>query len=452
MTELDRQIATTEYVVGRPGGASILGSRALGWAIDDLTRDLGDDIYERMLLDPVVLAAVNVMRASILAEGLMLSPAVDDPEADGYERSKEIHAFCESVLADLEVPLDDVLWDLTLAIALGSRVAEEVYALDRGRLVIRAIKVRPRRSTVYIVDPYQNVQGLAYQMPGLAGPIWVGATFPQGFDPQTTPGVLPREKFVVLTFRPANADPRGTSIIRPAYGPWWVKQQTWPELLKYLAQFASPSLIGTVAEKAGTVVAGGAKTDPIAALLSALNSFKNGSTMALPYGTVVDVIRADGGGDAFFRTMDMCDRQITTAVLHQTLATLEGQHQTRAAAETHKDILGTIIRQARRAVATTIRRDVLRPLVRYNYGDAALPLVPRASFGEVEQTDLPGLARAVADLARAQFIHPSQYAGLDEMLGLPPRDLDSAVPAAPPLTPEPNPDDADDDADPEEQS
>lgn len=429
-TMTDSQLMATEYVVGRRGGQS-LGNRALPWAFDDLGRDLGDDIYERMLLDPVVLAAVNVLRASILAEGLQLAPAVDDPEADGYDLAREICDFCESNLAGLELPADDLLWDMALALPLGSRVAEIVYSpaeLARGRLILQSIKPRPRRATAFVVDPHNRVLGLAAQRPGESSPLigstWYGAVTEDG---DLSRGLLPREKFFILSFRPRDADPRGTTILRSAYNPWWVKQQAWPELLKYLAQFASPSLVGTVAEKAQPVkeLQADGKYREISAtvaLKTALESFRNGSVLAVPYGTVVDTLSTSDGGGAFFQTIDLADRQITMGILHQTLATLEGQHQTRAASETHADILGTIIRQARRAVASTFRRDVLVNLVRYTYGDRALPLVPAVSLGVVEQTDLAALATAIAQLARAQYLHPSQYAGLDQLLGLPPRD------------------------------
>jgi len=170
----------------------------------------------------------------------------------------------------------------------------------------------------------------------------------------------------------------------------------------------------------------------------ALLAFQNGTGMAFPYGTLLDAIQVSGSGEAFHAAFTYCDQQISMAVVHQTLATLEAQHQARASSQVHQDTLDTIVRQAKRAVCLMLRRDVLRPMVAYNYGaDAARMLCPMVSLGSVERQDLAGMMTAVAQLARAGYLDPSQYAALDAQLNLPPRDMEaeSAEPAEPPSDP-----------------
>ena len=79
-----------------------------------------------------------------------------------------------------------------------------------------------------------------------------------------------------------------------------------------------------------------------------------------------------------------------------------------------------------------LKADVLRPLVRYNFGDqAAAKLTPNPSLGYTAQTDMASMMTAIALLARSNYLHPSQFAALDAQLGLPPRDLtqETATPA-----------------------
>lgn len=420
-----------EYVAGHALHWSRSTLRRLPWAFDDLSRDFGDDIYERMLLDPQVIAVVNVLRASIIADGARLASPVGDQDADGFAHGMAICDFCCAVLEDLETPLDDVLWDLLKAIALGSRVAEEVYdetqLQQKGRLVLKALKPKPRHSVAFVTDAFLNIQGILGTIPGQGRGLGMG-TFAIGQSPP--PNLLPRSKFAVLSFRPENHDPRGTTVLRPAYGPWWSKQQAWQEYLKYLSQFASPSLIGTTAENAekggGTKITmpDGTKKTPSEVLLDTLLAFQNGTALAVPYGTVVKALEVNGNGLPFLNAIKLCDQQITIAVLHQTRATMEAENGSRADSETAQDILGTIVRQARRSVALMLRRDVLRPMVAVNYGDtAAAKLTPTVSLGVVEQQDMAALYTAVANLARAGYLHPSQYSELDERLNLPPRDM-----------------------------
>lgn len=438
-TTADRSTLATEYVAGGAGLWSRSALRTLPSAIDDITQDFGDDLYERMRLDPTVTACLNVLRASIIEEGLRLAPALDDADADGYDLAQEIEDFCEAVLGDLTLPLDDVLWDLLDAILLGSRLAEEVYTTvpstsyalpgtspisrTQDMLILSSLKPKPRNATAFVVDAYMNIQGIAAARPGL------GLSFSPQIIGQVTPNVLSREKFAVLTFRPKDADPRGTSAFRAAYFPWFAKQQTWDEFLKYLAQFASPSIYAIASEastKSGIQVVqadGSTATRPAGEVLrDTLLDFRNGTAMGLPYGTLVDTLAVAGDGQAFHNAFLHCDQQITVAVLHQTRATMEAQHGSRADSETGQDILGTLQRQAKRSVCTMLRRDILRPLVSYNYGpEAARALTPHASLGGVEKQDWGAKALAVAALAKVGYLDPSQYAAIDKELNLPAR-------------------------------
>jgi hypothetical protein len=456
MTDLATQPYTAvlmrERVVG--SAVSTIGRqlRGLPWAFDDLTRDFGDDIYERMQLDAQVTAVVNILRAAIIEEGVRLACPVMDEGADGYELGQEIAAFCESVLADLQLPLDDVLWDMLGAIALGSRVAEEVwnlvpatsYALPgtspvsktQDLLVLSALKPRPRRSTAFVVDPYNNVQGLLARQVGSGGTITATVV---AETPSQIPNLIPRDKFAVLTFRPKDADPRGSPCLRSAYTPWFSKMEIWQEFLRYLAQFASASIYAVASEQATNkgievTLDDGSKVvkSAVEVLADTLLAYRNGSALAVPYGTILGALAVSGNGEAFHAGFTFCDNQITIAVLNQTLATREAQYQAKASSETHQNTLTTLQRQAKRSVCTMLRRDVLRPLVEYNYGpEAARQLCPMVSLGEVEQWDFAKMATAIAALAKSSYLDPSQYAGTDKMLNLPPRAAEPATPATP---------------------
>jgi hypothetical protein len=449
MTDLATQpytaVLTRETVTGGAAGTIGRGLRGLPWAFDDLTRDFGDDIYERMQLDAQVIACINILRAAIIEEGVRVESTVTDADADGYTLGQEIADFCGAVLADLQIPLDDVLWDMLGAIALGSRVAEEVWSLTpassyalpgtspisrtQDMLILSALKPRPRRATAFVVDPYMNIQGLlAREVNKATVNLSTFAT-----TPAQVPNLIPRDKFAVLTFRPKDADPRGQPVLRSAYTPWFSKMEIWQEFLRYLAQFASASIYAVASEQAtnqGIRVDQGDGTyqirPAVEVLADTLLAYRNGSALAVPYGTILGALQVSGNGEAFHNGFTLCDNQITIAVLNQTLATREAEHQARASSETHQNTLTTLQRQAKRSVCTMMRRDVLRPLVAYNYGEeAARQLTPNVSLGEVEQWDFAAMATAIAQLARSGYIDPSQYAGIDTMLNLPPRDAQS---------------------------
>ena len=415
--------ATVEVVAGGRYQWTANIPKALPYQFDDLTTDFGDDIYQKMLMDPQVSACLNTLKTAILADGVSVTSAVLDATAPGFKRAQTIAAFVQRDLENLKPTLDSVLWSLLDAMAYGSKVAEQIYRLDGGQLHLAALKVKPRRVTAFVVDAYMNVLGLLAVVPGTASSATLSTMLIP--DPASLPNMLPRDKFAVFTHWPKDADPRGTSILRPAYRPWWDKQQMVPEYLKYLTQFASASMIATAPEQntpyTTTDAEGGTVQQSVAQqIAAALEGFRNGTFLVLPFGASAKPIEVAGEGVPFMHAFDRFDRQISTAILHQTLATQESRHETRAAAEVHQDILALLIRMSKRALAQMLRNDVFRPLVRYNWGDdAAARFTPTVNLSEIEAEDLSPRMVAVAQLADKGLIFPSQLPDLFADLDLP---------------------------------
>lgn len=420
---------TKEYVVdGRVSNWLGATLRRLPHPIDELSRDLGLEVYDRMRKDPQVRSCLRLLQAAILEDGIQLSPAVSDQATDGYETSVEIKEEAEAMLDKLDPTLEATLQDLSLAMVYGNRVAEQVYSVESGLkkdrlLQLTRLKVKPNRSVTMVTDPYLNLVGIAPSANILT----------QSVGPQD---VMPRAKFVVLTWDMEDSDPRGTSILNAGYTAWWRKYQIIPEWLRYLAQFGGPSLIGYTAEGAVPTPSVDAYGNPIlddngnpvlttpeTALLTALLEFQNSQAMALPYSSKVDLVQSDGTGEAFTRAILLANSEITKSILTQELATEQSRNQARSAAQVHQDALDTIVRQGKTTVCTTIVKDLLRPWIRYNWGESALKFCPRVTLGTTEEQDRPETVRSFATLFSSGFLHPSQLPAVDRVLGLPVRDL-----------------------------
>jgi hypothetical protein len=412
-----------EYTAGSASWLSYLGAvRALPHAVDDLEQELGDDLYTRMLRDPRVAGDVGLLIAAVLEDGYSLTPAAT-PEGDAAAAAAaaESAAFVRRCLDHLDIPLPDVLADMLDALSYGCRIAEQVYAdgaePDAGRLVLRAIKVKPRRAVAFVVDPYLNVLGMLAAEPGR--PLAISTVVTVGAPPP--PSLLPRSKFAVLSYRPKDSDPRGRTILRAAYNWWWIKTQLLPELMKFGAQFGTPSLLGTTAEAAAPDPSDPTKS-PEQLLLEKLLAFQSGTALSVPFDTKVEVLQAAlSGGESFFeRCIDLCDRQISTAIIGATRATQEAKSGSKADSETAKGLFDSIVSAARSAVATMLQRDVVAPLLRYNDARwAAYP--PIVALGGVESEDRTPAWNAAANLERAGYLDSSQYPALDAQLGIPQR-------------------------------
>jgi hypothetical protein len=418
--------------------------RSLSLAIDDITTDFGDDLYDRVLLDPQPASCVIAFKAAILEDGLTLTSKVQNKDAEGYKQATDILEFCETALDALRPKLNTTLWSLLDAVAYGYKSAEQVYVHDRtytgkDRIVLQSLKVKPRDAVSFVCDVYDNVVGMLAKIPGVPWPILTGTLY---VDPTTYPNILPPWKFATLSFRQKDSDPRGTSILRPCFDPWWTKQQIKPQFLQYLTQFASPGLVGigpesnspqAVIDKYGNPVVDPTtgnvlQVNALDALLQALLAFRNGSAVVVPHGGDVKAISMAGEGEAFLNAFARCDMEIAKSILSQTLATEQTQHQTRAASTVHQDTLDTLVRQAKADVCNMVVDQILTPLIVLNFGDQGAKWCPVVSLGRTEERDMAAMTNAVSQLMATGYLDPSQLPELDVRLGLPVRtSIQSAI-------------------------
>lgn len=413
-------------------------AKSLPWAIDDVAADLGPDIYLEMLKDAQVNKVIRVLKTAILEEGVECAPSITDEDHPDYLAAKRVAEWSTAALEQMSTPLDVVLFDLLDCLALGNRVAEIVWHLapdTEGRqcLLPRVLHPKPRPSTSFVTNATMDVLGLLVLLPGQTTVVQPNMLLA---DLSQVPNFLPRDKFLVLTHAPINGDPRGTSLLRPAYDSWWLKRQLKQEWLKFAAQVASPSVVGFTPPDAQPITEGPDGT-PLTSLImpeqdmaTQLATLRNGTALAFPNGADVKWLEVKTAGEPFQMFIDFCNREIVNAVLLQALATEEGRHQTRAASGTHENVQDTAIRQLKRFVAWTIRNDLLRLMVLYNFGPKLLPLVPRVLLGHVEEHDFATTATGIAALQQSGFIGASQRPGIDEMLGLPRRDEEADARAA----------------------
>lgn len=424
-----------DYVAGTPGPHYGQFLRSLPRWIDPLTRDFGDDLYERMLLDDQVSASTWSIIYQVLSEEVRFHPAVDDRRDRDYPLAKLIADFVTRDVADLEGRgLEETLEEMCLAVALGNRVAEKTYepceaGRDAGRMTLKKLVVKPRRNVSFVVNAFSELVGIRAIIPGV-----MPHALPQTLvlDPLTMPNVLPRQKFAVLTFRMRDNDPRGNSLYPPAYEPWWDKRQAAQEFLKALAQFGSPFVWGTTPENAqperprdelGNVVEGEPDLEPPEVLFRALQRMKSGGVGAFPFGTQINTLTPGAAIENFSKAMDAYDRRIARAIRTSTRDTMESEHGSRADSETSQDVTGNLIRSLRRWVAHMVQWDLVYWSVLYNWGpEVARRLCPKAMIGAVEHQDVPAMASALTSLKGAGLLFPSQFQWAWSQIGMPPAD------------------------------
>lgn len=423
--------ASKQYVSRRMYGLmpslSTLPSRS-----DEVTRELGLDVYERMAVDGEIAAGLDLLCSAATVAPLVISPWVGSDHID-FPIAEKIAGYFNWMFSLSKT--SPRVWGKAMireALAYGNGVGEILFDIQqdgpwKGFLKVKDISYLSINDQLFVVDNYNNVIGLLpVKQLHMTQPA--GAFFPlsqTGDNSKSLESVIPREKFIVLTWEPRSGDPRGQSQLRKVYTPWYMKQQTLDLMLVWLKKFAIPSYWGTVPENAQPICyidpTTGAEITikPTEELLQAMQQLGNAAVVALPHGSQLNQFVASQGGQVFLDVLSWADRQITRGLLMQHMATSDSEHMSRSSSATHQDVLSLFIVQLRMLLADQIRQDILIPLTRANFGAEYEHLAPRADFGDGD--GFPITPNEVAQLMNAGYFTTDQMPTLDRIIGVPVR-------------------------------
>lgn len=449
-------IAKKQYLAGGNYGLDV--NTILTRSSDKLRRTKGDNIIDEMLCDPEIKKCDTIIKIAVLNDGITFSPAVHKPSpiaplAPGekeapeqiaerltrttdlarFEKAKQYADFATRAIKNLDTPIRTVMENMLDAVTYGNKVAEQTYREEfdpifgKTVLTLDSIRVKPRNTTRFVVDKFNKLLGFQ-------------AIITQNGESKSV--ILPREKFLVLTFRGKDGDPRGESILQSVYNAWYLKMQLWPEYLRWLLQCAIPSLVGYTAplepgqtpnvlrDSATNEIIKDSNGNPIYesdvnSLLSSLVQLRNASAIALPHGASVTPIANSVSGDPFKGMRDVLNEEIEMGMILQTLASSEGRFMSRAASQSHMSILDLFVFFIKGLVIDMLEKDLLKPLMKLNFADFDNELLPIISMGDSERRDWATDVIAIATGWKAGFFSESQKPGLDKIIGAPERDMAS---------------------------
>lgn len=143
----------------------------------------------------------------------------------------------------------------------------------------------------------------------------------------------------------------------------------------------------------------GASPEDKETLLRAVANIGSDAAAIVPSSMLIEFVETaskPGSIDLYERLADWLDRQVSKAVLGQTLTTEVGGTGSFAAAKVHDDVREDIERSDCKQLAATLNRDLARPMIDLNFGPQ--DLYPRIRIGRPETTNVPELSEALAKL------------------------------------------------------
>ena len=312
------------------------------------------ELFEEMEeKDPHLFSQLQTRKNAVTGLDYEIISFGDDP------MDKEIAEFVKEQINSLE-NFEEIQIDLLDAIGKGFAVSEIIWGYDEGHVVIKDILSRYQKRFFWdSIDDSFKVRTKEH---------------PEGV-------LLPENKFILHKYKARSGHPSRAGILRVVAWMYLFKNYDVKDWVSFAEVFGLPLRLGTYQP--------GASKEDKEALMQALIQIGTDAAGMVPEGTKIEFITTEktGSTDLYDRLARYCDEQTSKAVLGQTLTSDSGGGSY-AQSKTHNEVRHDLTVADCKALASTIRRYLIRPLVLYNFGEEKRIPYIRYDFeeaGDLEQ-------------------------------------------------------------------
>lgn len=200
---------------------------------------------------------------------------------------------------------------------------------------------------------------------------------------------LPPYKFIVHTPRLKAGIPIRGGLARLAAWSFVFKNFTVKDMVAFCEVFGLPLRVGKYRP--------GETEDNIAILKAAVANLGSDAAAVIPEGMLIEFIelaKTSGGELLFISVANWFDKQLSKAILGQTMTADDGSSKSQA--QVHDEVRTDIRDADAEQLAETLERDLVIPYIDLNHGPQTN--YPRVCLREPDQTDIPVMAEALAKL------------------------------------------------------
>ena len=298
----------------------------------------GLKLYDEVDRDAHAGSVLQTRYLAVAGEKWEVAPGADD------DRSREIAAFVTGALTNCN--LLQAAQELLQGILYGYYVGEIMWA-ERDKAIVPAkiLAKHPRR--------FGFTQERELRMLTKAAPREGEA--------------VPDRKFVVFSYG-ASDNPYGKALGQRLWWPVWFKKVGIKFWLVFLEKFGMPTGVGKYPA--------GAKDADKKTLKDAVEAIHSETGIIIPDTMLIELMEASRGGTVTYESLcDYMDRQISKAVLGQTLTTeMSSSGGSYGASQTHDEVRQDIKEADAGMLAECFNETLIKWLVDYNFwGVAAYP-------------------------------------------------------------------------------
>lgn len=276
------------------------------------------------------------------------------------ELDRRIAEFVEEQIDSIE-SIEDIFIDLLDAIGKGISVSEIMWAYDDGYYIVDEIKWRHQKKFFWDTEDKLKVRT---------------KDEPNGIE-------LPDNKFIVHRYKARSGHPSRAGILRVAAWMYLFKNYDIKDWVSFCEVYGMPLRLGKYNPSAS-------EEDKIA-LMQALVELGTDAAGIIPDNTEIEFKESakNTSINVYESLARFCDEQMSKAILGQTLTSDSGGGSY-AQSKTHNEVRHDLTVADCKALASTLRRDLLKPLVYFNFGEDRR--IPTIRFDTEEAEDLKELA------------------------------------------------------------
>lgn len=309
--------------------------------------DAGDifrqaELFEEMEeKDPHLFSQLQTRKNAVTGLDYEIIPFDQEDESD-----KEIAKFIAAELEAIE-SFEDVMMDLLDAIGKGISISEIIWGYQEGKTIVKEIKNRHQKRFFWDENDEFKVMTKDY---------------PMGI-------VLPENKFIIHKYKAKSGHPARAGVLRVVAWMYLFKNYDVKDWVSFAEVFGMPLRLGKYNPAAS-------EADK-AALMQALIQIGTDAAGMVPEGTEIEFKEAAkvSSLNVYESLARYCDEQISKAVLGQTLTSDSGGGSY-AQSKTHNEVRHDLTAADCKALAATLRRDLITPLVYFNFGmDTHIPYI-----------------------------------------------------------------------------
>lgn len=285
------------------------------------------------------------------------------------ERDVAVAEFIDDQLHSLE-SLNEVLLDILDAVGKGISLSEITWGVDsQGRNVVEDITwVHPKKIFWDSIDDAIKITTREY---------------PQGIP-------LPDNKFIVHKYKAKSGHPSRAGVLRIVSWMYLFKNYDLKDWVSFCEVFGMPLRLGKYDASASDA--------DKAALMEAIIQLGTDAAGIVPNTTTIEFIESNkqSSAEIYEKLARYCDEQMSKAVLGQTLTSDSGSGSY-AQSKTHNEVRKDLTAADANALENTLRRDLIRPLVEFNFGPGTP--IPTLQFQTEDADDLKETSEIYRTLA-----------------------------------------------------